>query len=86
MSPTIYVPELEMLYLLSLMGVVSTKDLLDLCIPASESRSRRVSKNKQENISRLSKRYAIMYISDDDIQNYPFCRLKLLVETFERST
>ena len=28
----------------------------------------------------------LMYIPNDDIQNYPFCRLKLEVETFEKST
>ena len=28
----------------------------------------------------------LMYISNDDTQNYPFCRLKLVVETFGHST
>ena len=28
----------------------------------------------------------LMYIPNDDTQNYPFCRLKLVVETFEHST
>ena len=28
----------------------------------------------------------LMYILYDDNQNYPFCRLKLVVETFEHST
>ena len=27
-----------------------------------------------------------MYIPNDDTQNYPFCRLKLVVETFEHLT
>ena len=27
-----------------------------------------------------------MYISNDDTQNYPFCSLKLVVETFEHLT
>ena len=27
-----------------------------------------------------------MYISDDDTENYPFCRLQLMVETFGNST
>ena len=25
----------------------------------------------------------LMYIHNDDTQNYPFCRLQLVVETFE---
>ena len=28
----------------------------------------------------------LLYIPNDDRQNYPFCRLKLFVETFEHST
>ena len=28
----------------------------------------------------------LMYITNDDTQNYHFCRLKLVVETFEHST
>ena len=28
----------------------------------------------------------LMYITNGDTQNYPFCRLKLVVETFEYST
>ena len=28
----------------------------------------------------------LMYISNDVTQNYPFCRLKLVVEMFESST
>ena len=28
----------------------------------------------------------LMYIPNDDAQKYPFCRLKLVVETFEHST
>ena len=28
----------------------------------------------------------LMYIPNDDTQNYPSCRLQLAVETFERST
>ena len=28
----------------------------------------------------------LMYISNDDTQNYPFCRLQLAVETFGQST
>ena len=28
----------------------------------------------------------LMYIPKDDTQNYPFCRLKLMVETYEHST
>ena len=27
-----------------------------------------------------------MYIPNDDTQNYPFCRLQIVVETFEHST
>ena len=27
----------------------------------------------------------LMYIPTDDTQNYPFCRLELVVETFEHS-
>ena len=27
----------------------------------------------------------LMYISDDDTQNYPFCRLQLVFETFGHS-
>ena len=26
--------------------------------------------------------YKLMYIPDDDTQNYPFCRLKFVIETF----
>ena len=28
----------------------------------------------------------LIYISNDDTQNYPFCRLQSVVETFEHST
>ena len=28
----------------------------------------------------------LMHIPNDDTQNYPFCRLKSVVETFEHST
>ena len=28
----------------------------------------------------------LMYISNDNTQNYPFCRVKLVVETLEQST
>ena len=28
----------------------------------------------------------MIYIPNDDIQNYPFCRLQLVVETFVHST
>ena len=28
----------------------------------------------------------LIYISNDETQNYPFCRLKLVVETFEHLT
>ena len=28
----------------------------------------------------------LMYIPNDDIQSYPFCRLKLVVETFRHLT
>ncbi len=28
----------------------------------------------------------LMYIPNNDAQNYPLCRLKLMVETFEHST
>ena len=28
----------------------------------------------------------LMYIPDDDTQNYPFCRLQLVIETFGHST
>ena len=28
----------------------------------------------------------LMYISNDDRQNYPFCLLQLVVETFEHNT
>ena len=28
----------------------------------------------------------LMYIPNDDTNNYPFCRLKLVVETFEYTT
>ena len=28
----------------------------------------------------------LMYIANDDTQNYPFCRFKLVFETFEHST
>ena len=28
----------------------------------------------------------LIYIPNDDTQNYPFCRLKLLVETFKHSS
>ena len=28
----------------------------------------------------------LMYIPNDDTQNYPLCRLQLVVETFEHST
>ena len=28
----------------------------------------------------------LMHIPDNDTQNYPFCRLKLVDETFEHST
>ena len=28
----------------------------------------------------------LIYIPNDAIQNYPFCKLKLVVETFEHST
>ena len=27
----------------------------------------------------------LMYIQNDDTQNYPFCRLQFIVEPFERS-
>ena len=30
--------------------------------------------------------YKLMYIPNDDTQNYPFCRLKLVVEMFEHPT
>ncbi len=28
----------------------------------------------------------LMYIPNDDTQNYPFCGVKIVVETFEHST
>ena len=28
----------------------------------------------------------LMYVSDDDTQNYPFCKLQLVVQTVEHST
>ena len=28
----------------------------------------------------------IMYIPNDDTQNYPFCKFQLVVKTFEHST
>ena len=28
----------------------------------------------------------LIYIPNDDAQNYPFCRLKLMVERFKHST
>ena len=30
--------------------------------------------------------YKLMYIPNDDTQSYPFCNVKLVVETFEHST
>ena len=30
--------------------------------------------------------YKLLYMPNDDTQNYPFCRLKLVVETCEHST
>ena len=42
------------------------------------------------NISRISKDKTmadkLMYIPNDDTQNYPFCRLKFVVEMFQHST